>query len=304
MAIYKVKYGQSIYDIATQIYGSVLGVAYLLRDNKSIDLTTHLKQGFDLIVNATSDTIIDQNIVSFFKNKTITNTETLKGVENLLTEIAYGTIVTSSPEGDYVNGVMRATPNQLNMINVESTLLNYDRVKFNKVSTLNEDADEIEFIISYEPLSSPNFWIVLAGSDTVEGSHIRIDSSNKLSLYSSSDQLLITSSNTVSPNVDISVKIRCEVIVTNVVVKNYYLEVNGVEDSTLDVSDINISFDTLGGFEKDDVWVSDRLNSGSFNGLSTDSFNGLNGSFKYLRYNDSEYRFDEGGGIYIFKTNK
>jgi hypothetical protein len=304
MAIYKVKYGQSIYDIATQIYGSVLGVAYLLRDNKSIDLTTHLKQGFELTINATSDTIIDQSIVSFFKNRTITNTETLKGVENLLTEVAYGTIVTSSIEGDYVDRVMRVIPNQLNMINVESTSLNYDRVKFNKAVTLNEDGDEIEFVINYNSLSSPNFWIALAGSETVEGSYIRIDSDNKLSLYSNSNQLLITNSNMVSPNVDISVKIRCEIITTNIVVKNYYFEVDGVEDSTLDVSDVNISFDTLGGFEQNDVWFRDRLNGGSVNGLGADSFNGLNGSFKYFRYNNNEYRFCEGGGIYIFKTNK
>ena len=40
MAIYKVKHGQSIYDIATQIYGSVLGIVHLLRDNESINLTT------------------------------------------------------------------------------------------------------------------------------------------------------------------------------------------------------------------------------------------------------------------------
>ena len=36
------------------------------------------------------------------------------------------------------------------------------------------------------------------------------------------------------------------------------------------------------------------------NGLGTGD--GFNGDFKYLRYNNSEYRFEEGSGNYIYKT--
>lgn len=48
MAIYKVKLGQNIWDVATQLYGSVEGILDLLVSNDWLDMTTDLKAGMEL----------------------------------------------------------------------------------------------------------------------------------------------------------------------------------------------------------------------------------------------------------------
>ena len=294
MATYIVKHGQSIYDIATQIYGSVLGVVHILRDNVSIDLTTYLPTGREITVNPTSDTIFDQNIVNFFASRTITNSETLQNVISLSSGVVYGEIFTSNPaQESYINSTMRSVQRQLNLSDRGENPLdsrNRDRVIFNDHFSLNNDGDELEIVLSYDDhiLGTGGKWYPMADSTSDNaGSYMYFDDSNG-QLYIRTDSQLLWMTNPVStnPNTDINIKIRCEVIVTNTVTKNYFVDVNGTESSSLDVGGENMMFDTIGGYLRNGVGVGD----------------GFNGSIKYLRYNDSEYDFNEKSGIYTFKT--
>lgn len=292
MAIYKVKHGQSIYDIATQIYGSVLGIVHLLRDNESINLTTYLETGREININPTSDTILDQNIVNFFAKKTITNSETLQNTSKILSEVEFvGEILTQNTAGEnYIDGIMWAVEGQLNMesrVTNPLSFMNRDRVQFNSHFTLNNDGDELEFIVNYGEHISGR-WYPLADSTSVNnGAYIFFNESDG-QLYMCDDEANLLIANPVSTNhsVDITVKIRCEVTVTDSVLKSYFLSVNGVEESAIDVNGSNLSFDTLGGFAQSGVGIGD----------------GFNGIFKYLKYNNDEYKFDQGKGIYIFKN--
>ena len=75
MATYAVRKGQSIYDIATEKYGDISGVSMILKDNPTISLGTYLTVGMEIEVNSNQSTILNTNIVNFFKSKTITNTD-------------------------------------------------------------------------------------------------------------------------------------------------------------------------------------------------------------------------------------
>lgn len=70
---YTVEYGQSIFDISVQVYGSADGVEQLLRDNPEIDLDTDLVVGQVLVTD--SSNIEDNDVVSFLtdNNHTVTN---------------------------------------------------------------------------------------------------------------------------------------------------------------------------------------------------------------------------------------
>ena len=63
---YTVQYGQSIYDVAVQVYGDVNGVGALLRDNPDIDLGTVLVAG-QVLETGTVD-VTDSDTVNFLKN--------------------------------------------------------------------------------------------------------------------------------------------------------------------------------------------------------------------------------------------
>ena len=113
MAKYEVKYGQSIYDIATEVYGSVLGVENIFRDNPDIDATTVLEVGRIIDVNPTSETIIDQSIVNYFRFKTITNSENseIGLTETVLSGLNYGVISTQRQQAQrYINDIVWRLP--------------------------------------------------------------------------------------------------------------------------------------------------------------------------------------------------
>lgn len=93
MATYKVKYGQTIYDIAAQKYGSVDGINKILLDNPSIKLDEKLIVGSEIIINNSSDFIVSQSVVNFFKTKTITNFDQTASGE-LTTFSDYGILYT------------------------------------------------------------------------------------------------------------------------------------------------------------------------------------------------------------------
>jgi len=284
MAIYKVKFGQSIYDIAIQVYGSVLGVYYLLQDNENLNLSDSLPQGTELSVYPTSDTILDKDILDFFANREIINSETVQKLSTLKSSGDFGTIFTSNIRQQlYINSSVWRKKNQIYLSNSEN-----DRVLLSNKLTLNSNEDQVDFTIKYDDIVSSTKWI-LFGDSTSEnaGAYISVDSTtNKVSLYDDTQSLLIESSLVIENGQDIDIKVRCELIVTDVITKDYYLDVNGTEDSSLDVGNKDVSFDTLGGFVASEVGIGD----------------GYSGYFKYLEYNGSEYEFSEGKGKYTYKN--
>lgn len=284
MAIYRVRNGQSIYDIATEIYGDVTGISYLLEDNPSINLDTYLETDLEIVVNPTSNTILNQNIANFFLRNPITNTETKSKTISLIGNYSSGEILTKNLLLDkYVDESMWALGGQLQMINYEdnSGEINYDRVKFDRVFDVNSDGDEIEFIFNYESLwVEQPIWIPIGNSQTQQD-HISVDRDNLLHLYDGNGDLLIAHPTTFETNVDINVKVRCEIDGSS---KNYFFNVDGVEMGNLDVGSKTFSVDMLGGLS-------------SFGG------SGLNGQIKYFRHNTTEYLFNEGVGFNVFKNN-
>jgi hypothetical protein len=139
MAKYTVKYGQSIYDIATEQYGSVLGIEYIFRDNDNIDATTVLKAGDVININATSETIFDQSVVDFFKQKTITNTESIdNSTDTILSGFNYGVINTNNQfQIRYINDVMWNRDSRLIMKNglTENIVVDGDGGTFENTDT-------------------------------------------------------------------------------------------------------------------------------------------------------------------------
>jgi hypothetical protein len=78
-----VLYGQSLFDIAVQEYGSIEAVFQLADDNDIYDITAELSPGTELIID--KNMIIDTNVVNYYKNNNITaaselRTEELQGV--------------------------------------------------------------------------------------------------------------------------------------------------------------------------------------------------------------------------------
>ena len=136
MAKYEVKYGQSIYDIATEVYGSVLGVENIFRDNSDIDATTVLEVGREIDVNPTSETIYDQSIVDYFKFKTITNSESQNSgiTDTVLGGFNYGVINTQRTAFQrYINDIMWRNLGELELFNGqnESVFTDGDNGTFN-----------------------------------------------------------------------------------------------------------------------------------------------------------------------------
>mgnify|MGYP003646616632 CR=1 FL=1 len=282
MAIYKVKYGQSIYDIATEKYGSVEGVANILQDNPSIELDTYLELGREIIISESPTSITNQNIRRYFSNKTITNTDSANSTPNLLNGYIYGTISTRNVDGEaYIDSTIRqGILDHIKLSNRDGGTINLDRVSFSSPFTIDSDGDELEMIVNYEDFQSYDRFVPIG---SVNGSTMRLDISatdGRISLYDSFGEILISNPIETESNVDVTFKIRCEVLGTT---KNYFLEVNGVESSALNVGDTNLSFDMIGGTNK----------------ISADGYNGL---IKYFRYNDYRYRFNEVSGIYVHKN--
>lgn len=70
MKQYKIRYGQNIYDIAVQLFGSIEGIYDILAENEWVTLDTEFKDGE--IINYDEDFIINPNIKEFFETNKIT----------------------------------------------------------------------------------------------------------------------------------------------------------------------------------------------------------------------------------------
>lgn len=69
MTDYRVRYGQTIFDVAVQNYGTVEGVAILLEDNPGLTLNSDLEVGSTLRVNG--ERALDQGRVNYFRERGI-----------------------------------------------------------------------------------------------------------------------------------------------------------------------------------------------------------------------------------------
>jgi hypothetical protein len=285
MAIYKVKYGQSIYDIATEKYGNASGIDNIFRDNPTIDFNTYLEEGQEIIISSSANDIANQSIKKYFSNKTITNTDSKMITTILVGEFIYGTILTrNGDDGKYIDEVMWSTYGQLKLNNrVEGGLRNFDRVLFDKEMDLNSDGSAIEMTLNYESISAEfDKWVPL-GNITAQSESIVIFDDGNISLNDDFGNQLVVTTTPSQPNVDVSIKVRCEILQTSPLEKNYYLEVDGIEYSALNVGKSKVSVNLLGG-------------------SSLGSVGGYNGIVKYFRHNTSEFRFSEGLGNYIHKN--
>lgn len=69
MGIYKTTHGQSLYDVALHIYGSVEGVTDLLVSNESLSLDTRIQSGTELVF--TDGYIINREVVAYYNTHNI-----------------------------------------------------------------------------------------------------------------------------------------------------------------------------------------------------------------------------------------
>lgn len=69
MADYRVRYGQTIFDVAVQNYGHIEGIAILIQDNSGMTLNTTLVSGDILSVNPSK--VIDSGRVGYLKENAI-----------------------------------------------------------------------------------------------------------------------------------------------------------------------------------------------------------------------------------------
>lgn len=63
MATYTVKYGQSIFDVAMQKYGSLEGVELLFRDNPSLCFDSDLQVG--QLLNVEEGDVLESEVVNY-----------------------------------------------------------------------------------------------------------------------------------------------------------------------------------------------------------------------------------------------
>ena len=69
MGRYKVTHGQSLYDVALHIYGSIEGITDLLMNNESLSLCDRLKAGDELLYS--DNYIISKDVVAGYQSSTI-----------------------------------------------------------------------------------------------------------------------------------------------------------------------------------------------------------------------------------------
>tara|TARA_R110000765_G_scaffold96266_1_gene181067 strand:- start:17958 stop:18824 length:867 start_codon:yes stop_codon:yes gene_type:complete len=288
MATYAVRKGQSIYDIAAEKYGDISGVSMILKDNPTISLGTYLTVGMEIEVNSNQSTILNNNIVNFFKSKTITNTDNEEYTESLIKMYNFGDIITTNSEPiTYIDDVMWALDNQISMINEQDPLttegkFNYDRIRFNNQFDLNKDGDSLSIYFNYNDFFLEQDKWLLIGNSITQQERVEIHSSGTVVLYDSNGDELVISPNTMSADTDIEIVITCN-IDSLTQDKTYTLNSNGVFTESLNANNISMSMNMIGGI----------VNGGD----------GLNGNVKRLEYNGDVYLFNEGNGTHIFKGN-
>ena len=69
MGVYKTTHGQSLYDVALHIYGSVEGITDLLVNNEALSLATKIQSGTELVF--TDGYIINREVVAYYNTHDI-----------------------------------------------------------------------------------------------------------------------------------------------------------------------------------------------------------------------------------------
>tara|TARA_R110000765_G_scaffold326567_1_gene417847 strand:- start:563 stop:1396 length:834 start_codon:yes stop_codon:yes gene_type:complete len=274
---YIVKSGQSIYDIAVEVYGGVAGIKNILIDNPTIDINTYLEENSTLIVFPNTSTIVDINISNYFKYKTITGVESLSEIESIDSIASYGELKTNSLGGDtYINSMWGNNSVNLSNTGVLLDELNFDRIHLSAPIVLDSNGGffEIEFV--YNDLGIDQY---LFGSEF--GSSIRIIN-NRISLYSSGERFEIENSTTLVDGNRYRLGGSIASAQTNNPLENFFtLSVDGVSETSPTTSFGEVNLSLVGG---------------------EDGSRGYEGNISYLNINGSIFDFLKGSGIYIYRT--
>ena len=272
MALYTVKYGQTIYDIAVQEYGGVVGIEQILIDKPNIDLSTVLEAGSEIVITPNATNVINNETRSYFKNRSITSFDGSFSESEISSYV--GSIVTNEPNSlNYINTNVWGSDSELRFDNTQP--LAYNRVVFNRDISFEEDGDFFELEFSYSGTEDH----VVVWSTT--GASINISGGNVF-VYADGGVFLGKTIAILPQNVTIKTKITSSLNIDGTsVTKGILLDVNG------EVVDIN----DLGG------------NTINFNILAGNSnTTGLTGTIGKININSDVFQLLEGSGIYIYKT--
>lgn len=275
MAKYIVQKGQSIYDIAVEIYGDIMGIGSILQDNPNINLDTFLEEGSSLEINQNSENIFSVNIANYFRNKSIVNSESEAITKELNELTSYGELITQNLSGEeYINSVMWGN-NSVNLSNTGLLLdeYNFDRIHFLDTIDLDVNGSFFEIDFVYNDIGVDQF---IAGSNN--GSSVRIED-GKISLYSSGEEFELTHSFELQDK--IKYRLKCECLI-NGDIKSFGVSIDGhFQESTPSIGEVNLSL--IGG---------------------EDGSRGYEGTISYLNINNSVFNFSEENGIYVYKSSK
>lgn len=278
MATYIVKGGQSIYDIAVEQYGSVAGVENILVDNPSIDLGTNLVEDSTLEIFPNASTITEINISNYFKDKLITNAESLSEIESLDKIASYGELTTKNSDGEtYINSAVW-NKNSVNLSNTGLLLdeFNFDRILLSAPIVMDSDGGYFEIDFTYNDIGVDQY---LFGSGN--GSSVKIIN-NKISLYSSGNQLELEHPTTLVDGNKYKLNGSIESALTNNPLENIFsLSIDGIIEVSQSLSVGEVSLSLVGG---------------------EDGSRGYEGNVSYLDINGSVFDFLKGSGTYIYRT--
>lgn len=101
MATYEVQGGQTIWDIATHLYGSVAGVFDLMISNPKLSMTTDLKAGMQLEYH--EGYVINNSIVSAYKDRDIIPANEERSVYHKASEYPILSLIDFPTDVDYVS---------------------------------------------------------------------------------------------------------------------------------------------------------------------------------------------------------
>jgi len=278
MAEYIVKGGQSIYDIAVEVYGDLMGVSNILRDNENISLETYLIEDSVIQVFPSSTNILNLNIVKYFENKTIIGAEDLSELEALDKIASYGEIITNNVGGDtYINESVWSN-NSVNLSNTGLLLdkFNFDRILLSAPILLDSSGGFFEIDFTYNDLGIDQY---LFGS--TNGSSVKIIN-NKISLYSLGGVFEMEHSTELVDAAKYRLRGSISSAKSNSPTENIFeLSIDGYVESAGSTSFSEVNLSLVGG---------------------EDGSRGYEGNISFLNINGSVFNFLKEGGNYIYRT--
>jgi len=279
MAIYEVKYGQNIYDIAVEVYGDVMGIYNILSDNENINTSTVLSVGDTLNVFPSTENNFNQTNVAFFRDKTISNSENSFGENLEISGEIFGEIFTdASNEVRYLNDV---TWSEHSAVKFESGNQSY--IYFNERMSLNRDRNiaEVKFNVEVSPLIGEENILI---SDSESDSRISLygtgENSFVIRFYASDNSLIFEDTYVKTINQDCKVSIETNIVLAEPIYKNIIIAVDENLFSFVDTS-IDFSSNILG---------TSNVNNKSIQGL-----------VKEVKFNKDLFEFNEGSGKFVSK---